>query len=144
MSNRSSAPAVHIEDSDDNAVEFGPKDIKRLVAEAIQENPAVNMDELRQMVREELSKMDMDPGLMQEAVMKQLNMALHGQAQNFAERAANDIKEDLREEFKAYQESQKWSTTKKVCVVGGTAATMGIVYYVGRRNGRKIGSLENG
>ena len=123
--------------------------LHRYIDEAIQEMPELGPEELGEHIINNLrnaaafTNLERDLAAFKVDLIKDLHIAMHAQAQNFAEATTAAIKEELSGEYAEYLKANKMSGAAKAGIVVGTLALAGGVYYLGRRNGRAIGQLEN-
>jgi hypothetical protein len=144
-----SVPQIQIEDSKTISPEQKAA-IFSYLEEVIAVQPELGPDELGEHLLDALHTVAAFKGREDElesfknSLIEELHTAMHAQAKNFAEHTAKALKEELSGEYEEYKKANKMSGTKKVCAVLGTVTVAGVVYYLGRRNGRTIGRLEVG
>lgn len=143
-----SVPQIQVKDS--RALSPEQKAILHTyIEEVIQERPELDPEELGDLLLSRLhtvaafNHLEEDLEAFKKNFIEALHIAMHAQATNFATTTTEALKAELKEEYKTYLEANKMSGLTKVLLVGGTLTVAGGVYYLGRRNGRAIGQLEN-
>lgn len=145
-----SVPQIQVEDNIPPVMSTEQRTaLHRYIDEVIRERPELGPEELGEHLLGKLHTVAALNGLegdltaFRAELIKDLHIMLHAQAQNFAQETTKALKEELRTEYKEYLEANKMSGLKKAGLVVGTLAMAGGIYYIGRRNGRAIGQLEN-
>lgn len=136
---KNAAPAVNVEDQVGDEEVLDKDAIRLLILSALEEHDAKTRAELLNEIHqtiEELTGQVVSPENLNK-ISAMLNAALLGQAEEW--------KKELRAEFQAEMEQQRWSTGKKVLVVlGVTVPVAALCWWGGRRSGYKTARLEMG